>query len=565
MKKQFTAIYHLVGKEWFNLLCVLLLYLCAYIIIFDRPLDVQQWQWADDALFFDNGNAMINNFGKIPWLGPFTEVLLAKNQMLPLFTALSISSGISLRTLEFCLYAPLPLLFLFGLRPLHLPKVPLFYMATLCLLFIPAAGLSLRLGRTTLFGAMVLYTMLFMTTYLVHIVMLQRNSRVWIFLTGIGIGCATMTREEGIWLFAPALLALLVSVVLGRIHPLRWPLLVTVLLLAAGYQLPSTAFSLLNYQSYGIFSPSLRQNESHKTLYSLLASIEPDKKSRYVPCSTSARKAVYAVSPKFRELKPFLEGSATDDLATNRGHHYISGWWDRLEEREFFVSTFEWALTRAIYLSGRTSSVDFLGFCDDVTQEIRQAIDSGKVTAGKSGLGLLPPLEPRDVPRLIRAVFHSLYLLGWPPKIDRDYFLPINPDLSVAFDWHTSLGTWPAKTIGNPKRVPDIVFNKLLIPLFKFSYCGICFLAFICLFVSFRRERQTGLVFLGLMVVSAGGLFAFSVVMGVMDTIAWEILKTPESYNYMGQFPLHFLLLISMASLMHSVPIVRGKKFTTVE
>lgn len=55
---------------------------------------------------------------------------------------------------------------------------------------------------------------------------------------------------------------------------------------------------------------------------------------------TSTRLKAYEISPP----KPFLEGVALDRLATNRGHLRLNGWGEKINAREFFVSTFEFAL-----------------------------------------------------------------------------------------------------------------------------------------------------------------------------------------------------------------------------
>ncbi|WP_153304881.1 hypothetical protein [Desulfocapsa sulfexigens] len=547
----------------FHLSLIIVLYGLAFVVVFERPLDVQQWQWADDALFYDNARAIISNFGEDFWLGPFTEVLLAKAPFFSIFVALSISSGIPLRVLEFLLYVPLPFLFLFALRPLQLPKFFLLSISIVCLLFIPAAGLQLRLVRTTVFGAIVLYTLIFMTALIVYVAMRQKRIWIWAFLTGAGIGCAAMTREEGIWLFFPALIAMTAVFLFSRKQKRVIEVIVLTLLLVVGYQVPLATFSLLNYHSYGVFSPSLRQNQSYKKLYSTLTSIEPAERSKYVPFAAKARQSTYEISPYFRQLKPFVEGAAVDDLATNAEHHRISGWGEKLNTREFFVSTFDWALARAIFLSGRTTARDFLDFCDKATEEIQSAIHSGELVAGSTGLGLLPSLSEGEVSQVLYATYRSIQLLFWPQGIVRKNNLSTNPNPGVASNWHSSLGTWAADSHVLGERFSDIVFNRFVVNLFKVSY-GITFvLGIIALVFLLRKEKRQGVILLAVMTASAGGVIAFSVVMGVMDTIAWSILEQVGSYNIIGQFPLHFLFLISVVAILHCFEVFRSEKLVT--
>jgi len=532
---------------------ILILYFLSFIIIFERPLDVQQWQWADDALFYNNANAIISHFGESLWLGSFTDVLLAKPPFFPLFIALSISSGIPLRLLEFLLYAPMPFLFLLAIRPLKLPVIPLLYSSIVCLLFIPAAGFKLQLERTTVSGAMVLFSLISLTALVVWLAMRQRKTWLWALLTGVSIGCAATTREEGVWLFGPVLIAIVAMCVFSWQQKNK--LIVVVLFLTAGYQIPLLTFSSLNYCSYGIFSPSLRQDHSYTKFYSLLVSIEPGKQSKYVPLSTEVRKDIYEISPKFSELRPYLEGQLTDDLATNARHHEISGWGEKLDSREFFVSTFDWALARSIYSSGRTTAIEFISFCNSATDEILLAIDMGQIKAGSTGLGVLPSLGIDEIPEVLFAIYRSIQLSFWPQGIARKYNAKPNHEFTVSTTWHAALGTWPVNSDRNIKRLPDIIFNCLLINAFKMSYGLVFATGIVFLILSFRQEKQRGLVIFALLAISIGALVAFSAVMGVMDTNAWAMLENPEDYNIMGQFPLHYLLLISIVAVLHCIQV----------
>lgn len=539
---------------------IISLYFLAYVIVFGRPLDVQQWQWADDALFFNNANAILNNFGEAQWLGPFTEVLLAKTPFFPIFIAFSLKSGIPLRFLEFLLYAPLPFLFLLSVRPLKLPRTPLLYISILCLLFIPAAGLHLRLIRTTLFGAMALYSLIFMTALVVYVATQQNRTWLWAFFTGVSIGFAVSTREEAIWLFAPAILAVTASTFFYWQKSQTIKIFFLILVLVLGYQIPLTAFSSLNFNSYDIFSPSLRQHRSYQNFYSLLSSIEPSKRSRYIPISTETRELTYRYSPKFSELRPFLEGPPLDSLANNTQHHKLAGWGKQLSTREFFVSTFEWALAKAIFLSGNKTANDFISFCNSATNEIQLAIDSGKIKAGSKGLGLLPPLPISDTPKVAYATYRSIKLLLWPQKVERKYNNKPNPDPIIASNWHAMLGTSPSNSIIKSTSFPDMVFNKFLINAFKVSYGLVFIITLISLMILLRKERQKGLILFALVTISAGAVTAFSIVMGIIDTIAWPTLKWGGGYNAMGQFPLHYLLLISSVIILHSMQVFRIAK-----
>ena len=63
------------SRHYFFLLCIFFL---AYMIVFSRPLNVEQWQWADEGLYLKNALLMIENFGAPQWLGMLEATTLSK-------------------------------------------------------------------------------------------------------------------------------------------------------------------------------------------------------------------------------------------------------------------------------------------------------------------------------------------------------------------------------------------------------------------------------------------------------------------------------------------------------
>jgi len=542
------------SAHWISFFAI---YILSFLLIFSRSLDVQQWQWADDAMYFNNALAIIANLGKDLWLGPFTETLLSKAQMFPVFVAFSIGSGVPIRVAEFLVFAPLPFMFALAIRPLALPRLPILYLSMLCLLFIPMAGMELRLIRSTLFGAFVLYSLISLTGLLIHGSLKKNRRWIWAIISGIAIGLAAMTREEALWLFGPTLLVLC-GIFFYTYRGKDFFVLIAATLLLVGYEIPINTFSMLNYESYHIYSPSLRQNTAYKNFYSLLVSLEPATHQKYVPINEKTRYRTYAVSSHFAELKPFLEGQATDNLAKNAGHHYLSGWGDKLEQREFFVSDFEFALAKAITMSGRTTAKDFILFCHDASEEIRVAIDKGEISSGSKGIGLLPPLNTSDYSNVIVATLKSIRLLFEAKGISRPYFATANPDLEIARRWQAYLGAWPSISKGHGLHISDIIYNKFIVPIFHILYIPTIVVGLLCLLFLIKKNQEKAFIYIFITLLGAGGLVSFSLVMGIVNTIAWPLLNWPQGYNALGQFPLHYLLLLSIVIIWSTVIEIRS-------
>ena len=340
--------------------CLITCYLLAIFVVFVHPVDVQQWQWADDALYYGNAKEMLDSVKQLiihqnanKWLGEFSAVTLSKAPFFSVFIALSHITKIPFKLSEFLLFLPLPFLFWNAVNPLKLPKWPILFLAATCLLFIPVTGIEVRLLRTVLFGALSLYCLIALCGLLIKYWVGEGRAWHWSLAAGLAMGLAATTREEAVWLLIPEIITVIIIIYLTWKNKNYSTLLFIITLLVAGYYIPNTIFSVLNYTSYGVYAPSLRQNDDFKKLYTTLASLEPDQRQKYVPIRTSTRQKAYEISPHFAELRPFLEGAQLDNLAKNPGHLRLNGWGDKANAREFFVSNFEFALAKAIVLSGR--------------------------------------------------------------------------------------------------------------------------------------------------------------------------------------------------------------------
>src|SRR6266568_1708537 len=123
---QDSSLNNIVGLRSFGLFAV---YIFALIVIFLRPLDVQHWQWVDDALYFNNAKSIISNMGWAYWLGPFDRMVISKAPFFSVFIATIHFLGVPLRLAEFFLFAPLPFLFWQAVRPLQISKWMIIYSA----------------------------------------------------------------------------------------------------------------------------------------------------------------------------------------------------------------------------------------------------------------------------------------------------------------------------------------------------------------------------------------------------------------------------------------------------
>ncbi len=533
------------------------IYCIAGSIIFFQPLEPRPWQKVDDALYMNNAIAILHYLGSLPWLGPFNQTSLSKAPFFSIFLATIHYFGIPYRFAEFSFFAPLPFLFVRAMRPFSFSKKYILLLASFCLILIPAAGTESRVLRETLFGGITIYFMILFCGFIVRYCLNRKNSCRWAIGAGVAFGIAVSTRAEGLWLLLPTLTGFTLSIMLfaKRSHIVK--LVVTILLFFAGYMAPVSAISTLNYYSYGIFSPSLRQTREFKNLYSTLCSLVPNKRQRYIPINTFTRYQVYKISPHFAKLKPFLEGDATNQLATSKIHFLFNGYPNK---REFFVSTFEFALEDSIFLAGYNSGPKFIDFCKKAVDEINDAVSKNKIKAGQKGFSLLPPLLLSDAPQITSSAFRSFWLLIRNKGIKR---APVRSRFGATkmhmemHNWHIFLKTWPypLKSSYVPEKFGDFGYKKL-VSILTVLYPLVLLLGIASFFISLTKKYfiKDKLIFIILSIAWAS-LIGFNLSMGIVDTIAFPILqwstnfghkmRWATSYNRMGYYPLHYLLLIS--------------------
>ena len=527
----------------------------ALSLIFLSPLDPLPWQWADDALYFKNAQSILSNIGMSHWLGPFNNVALSKAPFFSVFLAGIHCLGIPLRLAEFFLFVPLPFLLLKALSPLKLDKWLVLYVSTICIVCIPVAGVESRLLRTTLFGALSLYCLVSLTGVVLRC--LGDGCRIWpwAMIAGLALGLAATTREEAAWLMVPTAMVILLAMVMAW-HSKGLSHIFFVVILCIGYFLPVTIFSTLNYTSYGVYSPSLRQNKDFRDFFAILCSLQPEQQQKYVPINTKTRELVYAVSPHFAELRPYLEGPALDHMALNKGHLSINGWGDIPNAREFFVSNFEFALSEAIVLSGNTTGQSFLKFCRQTTAEIQMAIEHQRLEQGALGFSMMSPLKSSDINNIFAASLGSLWHLLKGEGQYRHQLIQTDPPSTTAMKWDFFLRTWPfppTEDYSISIKITNRVFNTL-VDLFRMSYWLILIISGLAGIRAYTQKCENYKGILVMLLIGWAALLAFSFAMGVADTLAFPtIIRYPSVYNKMGFFPVHFLLMISLLAFMSTL------------
>lgn len=502
-----------------------------------RPLDPQTYQWADNALCFRNAMA-INEFIRMQtwqWLRVFDTLNLFKVPLYPVFLAVIHLLNLPFRLAEWLLMAVLPYCLHRAVRLAGLASPFTLLLGGLLFCGLPIRLMEARLLRNILNKKILFFVLLAFTGFAIYFYCGRGNFWPWLCAFALGAGLAVIVREESRYIFIP-LLAGFFLLFLGQRSPLcQW---LTFLAVAAVLSLvPGQTVSLLNDANCRVNATSLFEAPAFQRLLNLLQVVEPASRARNVSITTATRAKVYRCSPAFARIEAFPEEPAMDHMARNKALLTLNGYLENC--REIFVSNFRWALTQAIVIAGGNTGESFPVFCRQSTDEIDQVVAKSELNASGWGIGLLPALTWRDVPRLGKGVFRSVYLLVSIGEDDMPQLVPPVPDKTSA-EWFAYFNTWPAAPGAgqNPVRAHLYRLHLALVHL-------LCPLLVLLLpFLAWRRRRQAGAGLLIIQFIAGAALACYSLLL--LDTVGFHHLQWAFGYNKTDIFPLSFLFCITV-------------------
>jgi hypothetical protein len=526
------------------------LLIALYWVYGNRPLVAEPWQWADDGLYFRQveGIEAWASGNESEWLGAYDATILAKPPFFAIFIAFLDWLGISLRLAEFGLLVGLPFLMRAAFHPLTRVDGWRFAVCTVFLVGLPFLPGELRLLRTALQAATSGACLVAAIGLALRANRPVNEKAWWAGMLGFFFAVSYLNREESIWLLPTVAGALVIAAVGAWFHKATRTILVPAFCCFVGGGLPIGTVTLLNYTSYGVALTAERRAPGLTRVYQVLTSLEPSERQRYVPINTATRLKAYAVSPTFARLRPFLEGPATDDLARNPGHLMLNGW--PADAREFFVSTFEFALRDAAFRAGNKTAPETEKFFQAISEELTAAIAAGRIAAGNVGPGLLAAPLPGDSRRILVATVVSLQALF----LVADMVL-LPPDASSSGDseaisrmgrmTHSRLApTKDGSTMPPAGPFPaerQVVFD-LMLWVQRLFYAGGAALALgsaVLAIRDWRSPNQHVTAAVAIMLFSA--LLLFSLAMGVVHVLGLPLLNWPRIYNALGFAPLSVL------------------------
>ena len=343
----------------------------------------------DDRLFLRLGNSILNG----EWLGAYDNLTLVKGPFYPMWVAGVSAMGVPLRLAEQLAYAGACALLIHAIAPALRPlwaRTSLY----LILLWNPMTYEMPTLGRVLRQN---IYTPLAIVIFAALIALYARRGASWKRLLpwactlGLSFSAFWLTREESIWI-APSVIVLLGAALWGawcsgRAAQLR------LMLAALGVGgllafIPILTVCTLNAHYYKWFGTVEYRSSEFNNAYGALLRVRIGPEIYRIPVTREAREAIYAVSPAFAELRPFLEGE-------------LGATWSRIsqgftnipaEQRQIAGGWFMWCLREAVTASGHTHNAgESMAFFQRIADEVNQACDEGRLPAGPKRSGFLPP------------------------------------------------------------------------------------------------------------------------------------------------------------------------------
>lgn len=355
----------------------------------------------DDRLFLNLAASLLRG----EWLGPYNNLTLAKGPFYSLWIALVFLLGVPLMQAQQLLYTGACALTTRAFAPVirsGWARCGLYALLLWNPMSFDAQEMS-RVLRQNLSPSLALMLFAAMVALYVRRAEAWRRLAPWAVALGLTWAAFWLTREDGVWL-VPSLCLLGAAHVIVAWRQSRVARFNVVRVAAtAGFCALAPLFVVcaLNARAYGWFGTVEFRAATFKDAYGALLRVQSAERIPFVPVTRSARERIYAVSPAFAELRPYLEGTIGRDWAT-----ISSPLTHRPPEAlEIGGGWFMWALRQSVEAAGHGRTADdALNFYARLAREVNEACARGRLPAGPPRSGFLPPWQAGQTAMLARTL-----------------------------------------------------------------------------------------------------------------------------------------------------------------
>ncbi len=353
----------------------------------------------DDVLFARLAQHVVDG----DWLGPYDKLTLVKGPGYPLFMAAVHDLGLPLKLAEHLVH--LVACAITGWAVARVFRSRGAGLAAFAVLALNPAYLgtaAARVARDSLYGSLCLLVFGGCLLLVSFVPALAARGPRWAVPVAVAGGAALgvaaagyyLTREERAWLAPAVVLVVLAGVV-------SWPRrdrftrrnLVVALTLAAAAAVGCLGAlhwtAEQNREHYGTTVLADMADGEIARAYAEWQRVQVGRERRYVPVSTSQRRAVYRVSPAAAEMEEAFTGEATAWVGLSCA---FAGVCD-----DYMGSFFVWAMRDAAEAAGHADSgAESQRYFGRVADDIAEACDTGELRCSAPPLGPLPPWHRID-------------------------------------------------------------------------------------------------------------------------------------------------------------------------
>lgn len=364
----------------------------------------------DDVLFLNLASTLLHGH----WLGHYNSLTLAKGPFYPMWVALAFVLKIPLLQSQQLVYAAACALAVRALAPVLRRDWARLGIYTL-LLWNPMsfdANEMARVLREEIYPPLTLMLFACMIALYYRRTQSWRRMAPWAALLGLTWAAFYLTKEESVWI-VPSLVLLGAAIVIRAWRHSRAALRQVGFaggVAFLGAAVPLFTVCTLNARNYGWFGTVEFRAKAFKDAYGALLRVRAKHEIPYVPVTHATCERIYAVSPAFAELKPYLDGQVGFDWA--RVSSFLTH--RPAAEREIGGGWFMWALRQAVQDSGHAHSArQALQFYASIARQVNQACDQGTLPAGPRRSGFMPPWRPGQTTALMHTLVHFSIFLTW--------------------------------------------------------------------------------------------------------------------------------------------------------
>jgi len=390
------------GLPTYIWLLIIFFSLFKIILLNSQPIFALGFAGHDDALFINLANSLI----KLHWLGHFNNLTLAKGPGYPIWIAFNNLFGLPLLLSQYLLYILACISLIIALKPL-LSKHRIFLIILfIVLLFNPASFSNIvntRVIREAVYPAQTLFIIAFTIGILVRNDRTVKNLIVWVGGLSVFLSWFWLTREEGVWIL-PFIVPILLftGFKIWREKLSKWKIKLAILTVPFAFLFLSISIiSSINYFVYGIYTAVEFENPEFLEAYGSLTRVKDQGWTQYLPVSRKKMKEIYAVSPTFKKLEPYLDGALGKAWATNNNKNNvyfqdpldIGGGW------------FVWAFRDAVaevgyYKNGK----DTMNFYKQLSSEIDTACREKKLDCFGKRKTMMDPFYKEQIDPIIHSI-----------------------------------------------------------------------------------------------------------------------------------------------------------------